>query len=119
MKAFAISTVVIGALELLGGFAEGWAGGIGRHDGVSLAAGALAIVAGAALIVAGVALLRHARHAGVRAAVPAAICLGAFVIAALATPRMSIASTLLGIVFPLAVLLVLTTGRARGTPVGA
>jgi hypothetical protein len=114
MKPMAILAVLIGALEALGAAGEGWVGGVGGHDRYSLAWGAMGVVAGALLVAAGIALLRRAPGAAAWARGAAVACLAVFACAGLVQPRLSVFATLLGIAFPIALLLSL---RSRGPSV--
>jgi hypothetical protein len=117
MRPMAMLAVVVGALEAVWiGITELWAGGIQRGDGVSLAAGALAVVAGVLLATAGLALLRRGTSAVAWARGAAVACLVAFAIIGLAAPRLGIAAMALGILVPVALVVVLQRGRGAGTP---
>jgi len=116
MKPMAILAVLIGALETVNALGEGWAGGVANGDGYSLAAGALGAVAGVLLVAAGIALLRRARGATAWARTAAATCLALFVFTALVTPRLSILATLLGVGFPIVLLLFLRWSQGRSVP---
>jgi len=73
-------------------------------------------VAGALLVVSGIALLRRSRGAAAWARGAAVTCLVMFVVIGLMTPRLSILAMLLGIGFPLALLLFLRWTRERSVP---
>jgi hypothetical protein len=117
MKPMAILAVLIGALEAVNALAEGWGGGVMNRDGYSLVAGTMGAVAGALLVAAGIALLRRTPGAAAWARGAAITCLAVFVFIGLVTPRMSIVATLLGIGFPIALLLFLRWTRGRGPSV--
>ena len=74
-------------------------------------------VAGALLVTSGIALLRHAPGAAAWARGAAITCLAVFVFIGLVTPRLSIVATMLGIGFPIALLLFLRWTRGRGPSV--
>jgi hypothetical protein len=116
MKPMAILAVLIGALEIVNAVAEGWAGGVVNHDGYSLAAGVMGAVAGALLVASGTALLRRSTAAAAWARGAASTCLVMFLVIGLMTPRLSILALLLGIGFPLALLLFLRWTRGRPVP---
>ena len=113
MKTMASLAMLIGAVLVASALAEGWAGGVVNHDGVSLMAGILGVLAGALLLTAGVAWLRGSRRAAVRAQGAAVTCLGMFVLITLAAPRMSVFTSLLGVGFPVALLFYLRWGRGQ------
>ena len=114
MKTMASLAMLIGAVVVASALAEGWAGGLVNHDGRSLTAGVLGVVAGALLLAAGIGLLRGSRRAAVRAQGAAVTCLGVFALITLAAPRMSLLTTLLGVGFPVALLLFLRRSRVQG-----
>jgi hypothetical protein len=113
MKPMAILAMLIGAMEAMNALAEGWAGGLANRDGSSPAALAFAVAAGALLVVAGVQLLRRSARAASQARGAAVACLAVFVIITLAAPMLSIFSTILGIGFPIALLLFLYRGKGQ------
>lgn len=117
MKPMAILAILIGAIEAVNALAEGWAGGLVNRDGSSLAALTFAVAAGVLLVVAGVQLLRRSHAAMALARGAAVACLAVFVIITLAKPMLSVFSTLLGIGFPIALLLFLFWTRGRGSSV--
>ena len=113
MRTMAILAVLIGVAEAANALAEGRAWGI-ANGGFWLAEVSLTIVAGALLLAAGILMLRRAPGA-VRWAQAAAItCLTVVVLSRLVQPWMSIFGTLLGIVFPIALLFYLRWTRGRG-----
>jgi hypothetical protein len=117
MKPMAILAILIGAMEAINALAEGLAGGLVNRDAASLAALTFAIVAGVLLVVAGIQLLRRSSGAASLARAAAVACLAVFVIITLATPMLSIFSTILGIGFPIALLIFLYWARGRGQSV--
>jgi len=117
MKPMAILAILIGAMEAVNALAEGWAGGLVSREVSSLAALTFAVAAGVLLVVAGVQLLRRSPGAAALARGAAVACLAVFVIITLATPMLSIFSTMLGIGFPIALLLFLFWTRGRGQSV--
>jgi hypothetical protein len=119
MKTMAILAVVIGVVLAVSASIEGWVGGIGNHDGLSLTAGTLGLVAGALLFNAGIGLFGKSPRAALRAQVGAIICLAAFALITVAAPRMSVLTTILGIGFPIALLGFLRWTRGRQFGAGA
>ena len=117
MKPMAILAVLIGAFEALNSLVEAWAGGVVNGDGYSLMWGILGAVAGALLLASGIALLRRATGAAAWARGAAVTCLAVFVFIDLVHPRMSILATVLGIGFPIALLLFLRWGRGQSGPI--
>jgi hypothetical protein len=113
MKTMAILAAVIGVVLAGSALVEGWVGGVGNHDGLSLTAGTLGLVAGALLFNAGIGLFGKSPRAAVRAQVGATICLAAFALITVAAPRMSVLTTILGIGFPIALLGFLRWTRGR------
>ena len=119
MKPMAILAVLIGALEAMGAGVEGWVGGVNGGDGYSLAWGAMVVTAGVLLVVSGVALLRRAPSASAWAHGAAIACLAAFASRVVIEGRLSMFATILGIAFPIALLVFLHAGRGRSTPMAA
>ncbi|HJP60850.1 MAG TPA: hypothetical protein VJ865_12660 [Gemmatimonadaceae bacterium] len=115
MKTIANLATLIGVILASSAFIEGWAGGIGNRDALSLTAGTLGFVAGALLFAAGIGLLRNSRRAHVRAQGAAITCLATFALVAVAAPRMSLFTSVLGIGFPIALLFFLRWTRGRGS----
>ncbi|MFN2637992.1 MAG: hypothetical protein ABR585_13280 [Gemmatimonadaceae bacterium] len=114
MKTMANLAMLIGVVLAASAFMEGWAGGIGNRDGLSLTSAVAGIVAGALLFAGGIGLLRNSRRAAVRAQGAAIACLAAFALIAVAAPRLSLLTTILGIGFPIALLFFLRWTRGRG-----
>jgi hypothetical protein len=114
MRTMAILAVLIGAVESVGALTEGWAGGITSGPGPWLAGVILAAAAGALLVAAGVAMLRRAPSARSWARTAAITCVVVVVLIRFMYAWMSIFSSLLGIVFPIALLLFLWWTRGRG-----
>jgi hypothetical protein len=119
MKTMAILAIVIGAIEVVNSLVEGWFGGVVNHAGSSLAGEAMGVVAGvvagALLVAAAIALLRRSSGAKALAAGAAVTCLAVFVLVALLRPMFSIFSTLLGIGFPIVLLVFLSATRGQGS----
>jgi hypothetical protein len=113
MRTMAILAVLIGVAEAANALVEGRAGGI-ANGGFWLAGVSLTIVAGALLLAAGILMLRRAPGAVRWAQAAAIICLTVVVLIRLVQPWMSIFATLLGIAFPIALLLFLWWTRRRG-----
>ncbi|HET7457948.1 MAG TPA: hypothetical protein VFJ74_09850 [Gemmatimonadaceae bacterium] len=117
MKTMAILAVLIGAIEAANAASEAWLGGIGNGDPRSLAAGAMAAAAGAVLLASGVAMLRRSARAVALARAAAVACLALFALIGAVAPRMSMFSMLLGVAFPVALLIFLSRTRGRGSSV--
>ena len=107
MKIMAILAVLVGALELLNTLAEAFAVGVPGRSGISLLALALAVLSPALLVVSGIALLVRTRGAVTLARGAALMCLVVFATIAALQPIFSIASMVLGVGFPIALLLFL------------
>jgi hypothetical protein len=107
MRAIGLLAIVVGMLETANTLTELAAGGIAGRGMAGSIALLLAIIGGVLLVAAGFAL-RHAHAIWARNA--AIVCLALFILARTLAPWMSIASTVIGVVVPLA-LLVWTTRR--------
>jgi hypothetical protein len=111
MKPMAMLAVLVGVLEAANAMVEVWAGAIVNHDIVSLLSAGSAVLAALLLAGAGVLLLRGSPGASARAQGAAVLCLVVF--GAIARLRLSVASTLLGVVFPIALLVYLRMSGGR------
>jgi hypothetical protein len=118
MKTMANLAMLIGIVLALSALIEAWAGGIGNHDGLSLTAGTLGLIAGGLLFAAGIEMLRNSRRAAARAQGAAVTCLAVFALVAVAAPRMSLLTNILGIGFPIVLLFFLrwTRGQSSSAP---
>ncbi len=114
MKTMAILAILIGTLEVVSSAAEAWVGGLVLHGGYSLAAGTVAAAAGALLVASAIAMLRGAKGAVSLAQGSAIACIAVFALVAALRPIFSILSTMLGIGFPIALLLYLRLTQGRG-----
>lgn len=114
MKAMAILAILIGAIEVANSMAEAWLGGIVNHGGTSLVGGALGVAAGALLVASAIAMLRRSPGAAALAQGAAIACLAVFALVRIFSPMFSIFSTMLGIGFPIALLIFLYVIRRRG-----
>jgi hypothetical protein len=107
--------MLIGALEAVGALVEGWAGGfVATGNGYWLAGVVLTVVAGGMLLAAGIAMLRRTPGAAAWARGAAITCLAVVVLIRLVQPWMGIFWMLLGIAFPIALLIFLRWTRGRG-----
>jgi hypothetical protein len=111
MKTMAIAAVVVGLFVGLSASVEAWIGGVMNHDRFSLAGGSMGLVAGLFLAGAAIATLRRRPGSDVLLQRAAAACLAAFSAVWLLRPMLSIASTGLGIMFPIVLLFFLRTRR--------
>ena len=107
MKTMAILAVLVGALETLNSLAEIFAGGLVGRGSASMLAMVLAALAPVLLLLSGVALLVRPRRAATLARGAALTCLVVFATIAALQPIFSIASTVLGVGFPIVLLLFL------------
>lgn len=107
MKIMGILAVLIGALETLNSLSEAFAGGLAGRSSVSILALILAALSTALLLASGVALLIRSRGAATLARGAALICLVVFAAIAALQPLFSIAATVLGVGFPIALLIFL------------
>jgi hypothetical protein len=112
MKTMGILAVLIGALQAVNAIVELSAGGV-RDGALPLSVVLLALVLGALLLAAGVAMLGRSRRAAPLAQLSAVAWLGLVVLVRPVHPWMSIASTILAVVFPLALLIFFQLGRGR------
>lgn len=114
----AVLAILIGAIEAVNASVEAWSGGIVNHDSSSMLAGVLGAAAGVFLLTSGIALLRRTPGATSYATRVALACLGVFIITGFVVPRMSAFATLLGIAFPIAMLIFvrISSGPVRGAP---
>jgi hypothetical protein len=116
MKPMATLAILIGALEVVNGSVELWAGGIRNGDGYSLAWGTMVALIGTLLVASGIALLRRAPSAAALARGAAVACLAVFACMFFVQGRMSVFATLLGTVFPVALLIFLYWDRGQSAP---
>jgi hypothetical protein len=114
MKTMAILAILIGTLEVVSSAAEAWVGGLVLHGGYSLAVGSVAAAAGGLLVASAIAMLRGAKGAVSLAQGSAIACIAVFALVAALHPIFSILSTMLGIGFPIALLLYLRLTQGRG-----
>jgi len=108
MKTMGVLAVLVGLLQAVNAFAELSAGGTAGWPGLVVA---MAIVLSVLLLVAGVALLADASSAPVLAQIAAVSWLALVVVVRTVHPWMSILSTLLAVVFPLALLVYVWTRK--------
>jgi hypothetical protein len=111
----AILAIVIGAIETVNALVEGRAASAVGLDGVAVVAVGLGVVAGVLLIAAGIAQAKRAASASTVSFAAAITCLLVFVLIGPVLSRMSIFSTMLGIGFPIALLLFLRLGRGSSS----
>ena len=111
----AILSILIGAVEAMHALQAVWVRGALNPDAALLIGGTIGTVAGVLLLSARIALLRGSARAAELALGAAVTCLVVFVLVGLLRPQMSIFATLLGIGFPIALLLVLRVTRAQGS----
>lgn len=110
----AILSILIGAVEAVNSLQEVWVRGALNPDAALLIGGTIGTVAGVLLLSAGIALLRGSMRATALATGAAVTCLIVFVLVGLVRPQMSAFTTLLGVGFPIALLLSLRTMRGQG-----
>lgn len=121
MKTMAILAILVGTLEVVSSAAEAVVGGVVLHGGYSLAAGSVAAAVGALLVASAVAMLRGSRGAVAMAQGSAIACLAVFALVAALHPIFSVLATILGVGFPVALLMFLrvTQGRGPAAPMAA
>jgi hypothetical protein len=116
MKTIAILAVLVGLLELLNTLGAAVGAGRGATSGTTLVLFIATITVAAALVASGVALLARGRRAINFARGAALACLVLFAILAAVRPGFSIAAMLLGIAFPIVMLLVIRRSTQGSTP---
>ena len=109
----AILSILIGAIETVNALVEGRAAAAVGLDGGALTAVILAATAGVLLLAAGIAQVVRSARAPALALTAAVTCLTVFALILVVSPRMSIFSTILGIGFPMLLLLFLRFGRGQ------
>ncbi|HEV7994331.1 MAG TPA: hypothetical protein VGP25_21080 [Gemmatimonadaceae bacterium] len=114
MRPIAILAVLVGVVQVANAMLEWSAGRSQSGDGYSVAGVALGLVAAALLVGAGIAMLRRGRDAAALARVAAVGCLVMVVLIRFVQPWMSIFGLLLGIGFPIALLVFLFLTRSSG-----
>ncbi len=114
MKIMSILAVLVGALTIVNSTLEGWAGGVVSHNGLSFVAWGLGALAGVSIVAAGVLLLRRSDGATTLAQGAALACLAAFVVMLLVSPRLSVFANILGIGFPLVLVVFVQLNRGKG-----
>jgi hypothetical protein len=112
-KTMAILSILIGVFEIVNSLVEGRAASAAGLDASALLSVTLGIVAGILLLAAGIAQAVRSARAPALAVAAAVTCIGVFVLIGVVMSRMSIFSTLLGIAFPIALLLFLRLGRGQ------
>ncbi|MEO8623862.1 MAG: hypothetical protein ABI625_22465 [bacterium] len=110
----AVLAMLIGAIEAMNATQEVWVRGA-LNTGWLLLGGTIGIVAGGLLLAAGIAMLRRTPNAAALAQGAAITCLLVFVLTGLVISQMSIFATILGIGFPIALLIFLRFTRGQGT----
>lgn len=118
MKAMAVLAMLVGAFEALNTGVEAAAGGFGIRDLLSQAALVLVVWSSVLLLACGIALLRRAQRAIALARLAGLAGVGAFVLIAIARPMLSGLAMLLGIGFPVALLVFLLVRREDGLSKG-
>lgn len=111
MSAMAMLAALIGVMQVGNAMLEATAGGIAGRDALSLAVLAAIVVAGTLLLWCGVALWRCGLRAAAMARRVAVICLALFAVVAIYRPMVSVFARLLGLVYPIALLLILALRR--------
>ena len=113
MKAMAIFALMVGAFEVMNSLVE-VRYGLANPGGSALMIGAVGTLAGASLLVAAIALLRGTSGATTLARAAAYACLAVFGLVAIVSPLFSILATLLGVGFPIALILFFVISGRRG-----
>ena len=108
-KTMAVLSIVIGAIEMVNSLVEFRAASAVGLDTTALVIVTLGVVVGVLLIASGIVLASRSPKSQVLPLVAAIACLAVFVL----IPRMSIFSKMLGIGFPIALLLFLRFGRGQ------
>jgi len=118
-KTMAILSILIGAIEAVNGLIEGRAAAATGLDASAIVVVTLVVAAGVLLLTSGVALASRSARAPALSLGAALACLAVFVLIGVAFPRMSIFSMMLGIGFPIALLLFLRFGRGESARIVA
>lgn len=113
MNAMALLAALIGVMQVGNAVIEATAGGIAGRDALSIAVLAAIVVTGTLLLWCGVALWRRGDGAAAMARRVAVICLAVFTLIPIYRPMVSAFARLLGLAFPLALLLILALRRRR------
>ena len=114
MRTMAILAILVGVMEVVNSAAEAVVGGMILHSGFSLVAGAAAAAAGGLLVASAIALLRETAGAAALAQGSSIACLAVFGLVAALHPLFSVIATLLGVGFPIAMLLYLRMAPRQG-----
>jgi len=112
MKTMAILATLVGVLEVVNSLIEGVAGWP-HADAPWMSSVALGVLGGIVLMVAGVVMIRRGARAASQALGMAAACLVAFVLIGFVAPVMSGLAMLLGLGFPVVLVLFLFWRRGR------
>ena len=112
MKTMAILATLVGVLEVVNTLIEGVAGWP-HADAPWMSSVALGVLGGIVLMVAGVVMIRRGARAASQALGMAAACLVAFVLIGFVAPVMSGLAMLLGLGFPVVLVLFLFWRRGR------
>jgi hypothetical protein len=118
MKAMALLAMLVGALEVVNTGVELNAGGFVSRDLLSQVTLVLVVLAAVLLAACGIVLLRRGQRAIVLARLAGLACLGAFAFLGIARPVLSVFAMLMGIGFPLALLVFLVVRREDGLAKG-
>jgi uncharacterized membrane protein len=113
----AVLSILIGAIEIVNALIEGRAATAVGMDPAAVTAVSFIVVAGILLVAAGIAQLVRSTRAPAVTLVAAATCAAVFALILVLSPRMSIFSTMLGIGYPIVLLIFMQLGRggsARG-----
>ena len=114
MRPMAILAVLIGVFQLVNATVEWSAGRASVGNEYSMASVALGVIAAVLLVSAGVAMLRRRSDAATWVRIAAVACLVLIVLIRIVHPWMSVFATLLGIGFPIALLIFLYVNRHGG-----
>lgn len=115
MRGFALVSMLVAAFELINAAVEVQGGGFSGRDALSQATLVVTMLSMVALFVAGFRLMRAGREAAPLAAMAAAACIASFAFIGLARPVYSVFSMLVGIGFPITLLVWLMV-NGRGAP---
>ena len=108
MKTIAVLSMLIGAVEAINAMQEARIGA-----GYPLVGGSMGMLAGLLLLASGIMLLRGSARARVTANVAAVACLVVFAFTGFVMPLLSLFATILGIGFPIVLLIVMRVGSGR------
>ena len=114
MRAMAILSVLVGAFEIANAMVEFWASRSNAGGASTVLGVTIGIIAAVLLMIAGLTLLRRGWRAATWARIAAVVYVAMLILIRMVQPWMSAFSTLIGVAFPVALLVFLFASRPRG-----